>query len=696
MLRKNLLLIEDNIVNVEFFEALLINLSSEADQTHLLEFKVQHAFTLEEAEAKIRSERFDLILLDLNLPDSRGIDTFKEVHKLNTRIPIIVLTGVDDTNVAIDTVKLGAQDYLVKGKITRALLYRSISYAFQRMAVLEALKDSEERYALALRATNDGLWEWNLFEHKIYLSPRWKEILGYVDSEIGEDPSEWFDRIHPEDVDNFEKVLSDHLSGITSSIVHEHRLLSKNGTYKWIRVHGLAVFDDYGSVKKVGGSITDVTSEKLVDSLTGLPNAVLFADRLQISINRLKSDNDDQFVLLFLAIEQLKLVNNSYGVKTAEEVLLRTVNNIKSILRSSDSMGRLEGNELGIILDGKVEIWELNKVIDMIQEAVSKPIDVQNNKISLSVSVGVVYANIQYDSAEEMLTNASNALQRAILRGRASREVFDTEMRERSLSILHMEGELRGAIERDEFELYFQPILSIKSRKIEALEALLRWKKDGEYVSPTHFIPIAEESDVIIRMGAWVIDEVALSIQSWRKEGMGDIRVAINLSPRQFRNTDIVRYLEKTIRLGNIDPSLIEVEITEGMAMQNVDMTNRILGMLRNKGFGISLDDFGTGYSSLSYLKMFPITKLKFDRSFIKDLPGNKQSAAINAALIQMGHALDYSIVAEGVELNDQFDFIREHGCDYIQGFLISKPLPGDQVVKFVKNFSLSKSLSSH
>ncbi len=685
-----ILLVEDNPVNVGYLEALIANLGNDQDEVGNKIFEMVNVESLAEAVEYLEIDTFQLVLLDLTLPDSAGLDTFHKLHGLNYNIPIIVLTGVDDTNLALQAVKSGAQDYLVKGKVNKVLLYRSIVYAIERAAVLEALKESEERYSLAVEATNDGIWEWNLRKGTIYYSPRWKEILGYQDHEIKNNPDEWFNRIHPGDVDEFEDALAQHFAGDTPKLINEHRLLDKNNSYRWVRVIGKANINKEGAVINVGGSLSDITAEKLEDSLTGLPNRILFADRLEGALNRIKYNHSDNFVYLTIGLENYRTILTNFGVKTAEQLLVTVLERFRTAVKPTDTIGRIEDYVFGILLNGIDNYAALNRILDNFNVNISKNVEIEDNVISPSFSTGIVFSNTKYESAEEIIRDGNSALERAMAQGRNGREVYNPEMRQRAIEIIRMEAALRHAIEHDEFSLVFQPIMDAKTEMVVAMEALLRWEEKGkEPVSPEKFIPIAEQSDLILLIGAWVIEETSLQLQRWKKdEYLKDITIAINFSAREFQNHQMLNYLKKTLDLGSLPASKIEIEVTEGVAMNDLEYSVKIMDDINRHGFRIALDDFGIGYSSLSYLKKFPLAKLKIDRAFINELPYDSDSSAIVTALISMAHGLKYKTVAEGVENREQYDFVRKHGADLIQGYYISKPLHVDDIGAFVEKIN--------
>ena len=682
-----LLLVEDNAVNQAYLTAVIESVSKSEEKLEQGRFSVTISETLEESFVVLENQKIDIILLDLTLPDSHGLATFENIHEKKPNIPIIILTGVDDTELALKAVKLGAQDYLIKGKINKLLLYRSIQYAIQRTSILAALIESEERYSLALQATNDGIWEWNLRSNTIYYSSRWGEILGLDSQEINGTSEEWFDRIHPEDVSRVEDEIHQHLSNETPKLYSEHRLLHKNGSYIWVRVQGKAMLDQEGSVKKIAGSLIDITAERLQDSLTGLPNKALFFDRIQSVVSRLQHNGGTNFVVMILELENYKLISSNFGPQAAEYALLSAVDKISRTIRETDSLARTGASEFGIILYDNPEVVEVDKIAKEIHKLISKPLLKDGTEFSMTVSIGMVFVDKAFESATEIYRDGVTALQKALQKGRGSTEIYDSEMRTKILNILQMEGRLLRAVERHEFLLQYQPIVSLQEKKVSSFEALIRWDSGGKRINPNEFIPIAEETDMIIRMGAWVIEEATIQLQRWSYKDNIDTSVAINFSLRQFKDSDIINYLKKSLSIAKLAHEKIIVEVTESIAMNNISYSLQMLNVLNESGFTISIDDFGTGYSSLSYLKTFPINKIKIDKSFIDEVPHNPDSTAIVRAMIQMAHALSYEVVVEGIENEEQYNFCKEQGADYGQGYYISRPLDPENVSNFIKTY---------
>ena len=688
----NILIIEDNPVNSLFLETLLSKLSKSKENINRDTYIPSVVETIKEAKKKIKKENYQIIFLDLSLPDSKPKATFRSINSI-TDSPIIILTGNEETAIIIDAMKAGAADYLIKGKLYNDTIYRSIQYALERAKSLEALKVSEERYALVLEATNEGVWEWFVNEKKVYLSTRWKQILGYRDDEIGDSEQEWFSRVHPDDVERVKQEFDLHFKGTTKSIISEHRVSHQNGSYLWVRAFGKASKLKNGSVEKIAGSLSDITTEKLEDSLTGLPNKVLFMDRLQTFITRLYNGATENFVLINIELDNFKLVSY-YGAKTADTAIVTIIQRIKRNIRPNDILARSGNIEFALLLDEPCDFNEVNKLTRHLQKVISKPIEIEHFEISVSTGMGIVFSDKSYQSAREMFLDSMTALQKALTAGRGRVEIFDTKMREKAMRIVEMEGKLLRAIERCEFTLYYQPIYSIPQKKITGVEALIRWEHDNQIINPVEFIPIAEQTDMIKRLGTWVIEECMLQAQRWKMNGLSDLSISINFSGRQFADEEVIQYLVRTLKLSKMKVENFHVEVTESVAMENRDYSVKILNSLSELGFQISIDDFGTGYSSLAYLKKLPLNKLKIDKSFINEIPNDLESNAIVKALIQMSQTLQYQVIVEGVENLDQLEFVKDLGAEYIQGYYIAKPMLGDDVEGFVKNFSEKNQLS--
>ncbi len=555
----------------------------------------------------------------------------------------------------------------------------------KRKVAEEALRDSEERFSVAVRGANDGIWDWDLGQNQIYFSLRWKKMLGYSENEISDSPDEWIGRIHPDDIKQVRSDLNAHLDGFTPHFVSEHRIMHRSGAYRWVLVRGLAVRSVGKQAHRLAGSLTDITARKTTeerllhdamhDVLTGLPNRAYFLDQLRRSIQRLKRHSDYWNAVLFIDLDRFKLVNESFGHAAGDQLIIETARRLENSLRPQDTVARFGGDEFAILLDDIKLEEDAIRVADRVQIAMSQPFYLQNQEVFTSASIGIVVNIGNYERAEDLLRDSDTALYEAKANGRGRHQTFDTNMRMRNLALLQLETDLRRALERQEFEVYYMPIVSLPGGIITSLEALVRWHHpERGLILPNDFIPYAEDNGLIVPINDWVIRTACNQLKQWLPANP-TLRVSVNLSARQLQNPNLPEQFRQIITEAGIDPRALQLELTESAAMQDFDLTIRILTELSQMGVMISLDDFGMRYSSLDYLKRFPVNTIKIDKSFIWDIPDDGEDAAITRTIISVGHLLNKIVVAEGVESTRQLDFLHQHQCDAVQGFLYSEPI---------------------
>lgn len=416
------------------------------------------------------------------------------------------------------------------------------------------------------------------------------------------------------------------------------------------------------------------------DLLTNLPNRLLLRDRLGQALNR--STPTAMVALFFIGMDRFKKINESLGRESGDQVLAQVSKRLKSCFTHGEVLARLSGDEFAVLIEGTHELTTISHIANQILEQFTQPIILKDDEIYLSASIGISLYPCDGNDTKQLMTNADIALTRAKDEGRNRYQFFEAEMTRHANKFFQLENDLRKALENNELVVYYQPQINLLSRKTTGLEALVRWNHpEVGLISPLDFIPLAEECGLIVPIGEWVLRESCEQIVRWQKQGRDPITVAVNLSPLQFRQDNLVATVEKIIRETGIDPTILELEITESMIMDGIDKATSTMVELTELGLQLAIDDFGTGYSSLSYLRYFPLSKLKIDKCFIERVTSDVDDAALASSVIALAHSLNLKVVAEGIETEAQADFLRAKSCHQGQGFLFSEPLPADELV---------------
>ena len=579
----------------------------------------------------------DLVLLDIEMPGTSGLEVLKTLRQTYSpnQLPVIMVTAKVQSRDIVDALSLGANDYVTK-PIDFPVALARIKTQLSHKRMVEALRESEERYALAARGANDGLWDWNLKTNEIYFSPRWKSMLGYDEDEVGSSPEEWFKRVHPDDLPRVKEAVASHLEGRTTHCENEHRMLHQNGTYHWMLNRGLAVRDAQGKATRLAGSQTDITQGKVADALTGLPNRLLFMDRLERAVKNAGRTKDYLFAVFFLDLDRFKVINDSLGHVMGDQLLIATARRLESCLRSTDAVARLSeghtvarlgGDEFTILLDHIKHIADATRVADRLQKELALPFNLNGQEVFTTASIGIAVSATGYVRPEELLRDADTAMYRAKALGKARYELFDPAMRDVAVASLRLETDLRKAIERQEFQNFYQPIVSLATGRIVGFEALVRWRHpERGLVLPGDFILAAEESGMIVSIGQWVLREACRQMRAWQAQFpiTAPWIISVNLSTKQFKQPDLVQQIEDILRETGLESDSLKLEITESLIMDSVDSATAMLSQLKALGIQLSMDDFGTGYSSLSYLHQFPMDTLKVDRSFVSRMANER------------------------------------------------------------------------
>jgi len=545
----------------------------------------------------------------------------------------------------------------------------------------QALEDSEARFARALRGANDGIWDWDLANDRLYVSERWARMLGLNRDSLGEGSASWFARVHPDDLPGLRQAIDAHLRGSAALLNHEYRIRQRDGGYLWVQARGV-ITDG-----RMAGSQSDISQRKASehqlshaarhDPLTGLANRLRLDELLQQALQRQSRPGAREAGLLFIDLDRFKLINDSLGHAVGDRVLVEVAQRLLRCLRPGDHLARFGGDEFVVLLDDMANLADAEQVAQRMLDCLHQPLHLDGRTLVVSASIGIT-GLIAEGQAIDTLQAADLALYRAKEAGKAQYARFSSELQAAAQRRLELESALGQALERGEFSLHYQPILRIDvdpPRRI-AVEVLLRWRSGGQSVSPLQFIPALEESGQIVRVGDWVLREACRQTLAWQRDGQPWLYCSVNLSIRQLQQPGFAERVRQILAETGLAPQSLVLEITESLMMQDGAETLACLRELAAHGVRLALDDFGTGYSSLGYLKRFPLDLLKVDRSFIGKVPDDPELSAICRAIVGLGRSLGLEVVAEGVEHPEHLEFLRKEGCRFAQGFLFSPPLP--------------------
>ncbi len=632
--------------------------------------------------------RHDLVLLDVEMPGMSGLEVLSRLRtsRSQTELPVIMVTARAQSADIVEALSLGANDYITKPIDFPVALARIRTHLSYKWAVAD-LHESEERYAVAVRGANDGLWDWNVAANEVYWSPRWKALLGYEEAEIGTSPEEWLSRIHHEDVQVAKDNLNAHLARGTGHYESEHRIRHRDGSYRWMRCRGAAVMDAQGRVTRLAGSLTDITDTKVADALTGLPNRLLFVDLIERAIKRTERHPDYVFAMLVLSLDRFKIVNQSLGVLSADRLLVSVARRLQAGLRGTDvvsrdrggfTLARLGGDEFMVLLDDITNASDAVRVAERLRAALSTPFDIDGQQVFTSAVVGITVSTTGYERAEQVLQDAAIALHRAKTASKQPYELFDPAMRERAVTRLQLETDLRNAIDNQEITVLYQPIISLATGAIKGFEALARWHhRERGPVSPADFIPIAEDTGLIRPLGRAVLAESCRRMAEWQRR-FGHLApgfMCVNVSAGQLGEYDLAAEVATILAETGLAPSRLKLEITESAFLGDISRAEATLANLQSMGVEWSIDDFGTGYSSLSYLHRLQANTVKVDRSFVSRMGVDATGSEMVRAIVALALNLGMDVVAEGVENLEQMVALQTLGCAHAQGFYFSRPI---------------------
>ncbi|MGD1807529.1 putative bifunctional diguanylate cyclase/phosphodiesterase [Dapis sp. BLCC M126] len=587
----NVLLIEDNPGDV----FLILEMLRLANTTKFIVTQVER---LEEGLTQLQKHKFEVILLDLNLPDSRGIETVISINQQAPHTPIIVLTVINSKELGIEAVREKAQDFLIKEQVSTAFLVRSIYYAIERKhsetEILSQKQQLEQRIAIQIQELNQLQQELN---HLIHQRQNIEEELLY------------------------------------------------NASH---------------------------------DSLTNLQNRAWFIEQLSHVLEIAKRDATYFFSILLIDINRFQVLNASLGYPTGDQILIQFANLLKTIIRTEDSVARCGGDEFAILVENSKSCEEGIRLAQRIQETLQSPFHFDQQEVIISVSIGIVCDCNVYESGENILRDAHLAMREAKESSQVDYAIFNQDIHSYTLKRLELEQDLQQSFKRQEFLLYYQPIISLTNQKFVGFETLLRWQHTQKgFISPGQFIPIAEETGLIVEIDDWVFTNACLQLKAWQENfpQARDIVLSINLSARQLNDSSLTNKIQQILTKTQVSGKNIKLEITETTLMENAVKAVEILSELQQLNIKLSMDDFGTGYSSLSYLQRLPLNSLKIDRSFVNQMDNSQEDLEIVRAIISLAHTLEMELIAEGIETAAQLDILQSLGCEYGQGYFLSYPL---------------------
>lgn len=656
-------------------------------------FHVSSASTLADGLLRIEQEGVEAILIDLVLPDSEGIDSFDKLFAAARHTPILTLCTLEEEGDSKKAVQRGAQGWLSKGYFENSLVPQSLQNVIERMKVEQALYVEQARAEITLNSIGDAVVSANTDGCVDYLNVAAEKVIGWQRNHA-------FGRPISEVLTIIDSGTGRRIRNPIEHVLHSDQdyhligdavLINRHGVHIPIEDSAAPIHDWDGKLVGAVMVFRDISYNVALSSemrhlaqhdfLTNLPNRVLLNDRITQAIALSRRSNTYP-VLLFLDLDKFKHINDSLGHVVGDRLLQAVSARLVDCVRASDTVSRHGGDEFIVLLAGERRPQDAATTAEKILDALSQSFQIDDQDLYTSTSIGISVFSIDGMDAAELIKNADTAMYHAKERGRNNYQFFRHDMNTRAMERQRVESSLRRALEYSEFLLHYQPKVDLETGRITGVEALLRWQHpEWGIVLPDRFISIAEECGLIIPIGRWVLHEACAQAVRWRNAGISLVSIAVNISAVEFRHREFFDHVLSVFETTGVDPACLQLELTESVLMHDVASTANLLAKFKTMGVQIAVDDFGTGYSSLSYLNQFPIDVLKIDQSFVKAIDaGMANNGAIVSAVIDMGKNLHQRVIAEGVEDEDQFDFLKVHRCNEGQGFWFSRPVSAAQM----------------
>jgi diguanylate cyclase (GGDEF)-like protein/PAS domain S-box-containing protein len=665
-----------------------------------------------EAIACLDQKDYDLVLLDLQMPYVNGHDVMRHIKQSSMNTSIIVVSGETSFEAARDACTQGAYDFLRKPYATDELMI-TVNNALnekklekQNKLIQSQLRESERLHRYLVNTSPDIIYILDQDGHFTFINERVETLLGYDQNELV--GKHYSILVHQKDIEVARYVFNERRVGDRASRNVELRLKCKDdSTQRFfdtrtlpIELSSMGIYQNENSPKKktylgTYGVARDITERKMAeetinfqayhDLLTNLPNRALLRDRLSLAITQAKRE-EEMLAVMFLDLDRFKNINDSLGHVIGDELLQQVSTRLKSCIREGDTLARFGGDEFTLLLPKIARGNEdVSKIAEKINEVLKEPFMIDNNELYVSASIGISIYPRDGTNMDSLIKHADIAMYHVKDSGKNNYRFYSTDMTTPYFQNLSLETGIRKALDKDEFHLMYQPQINIKTGEIVGVEALLRWNHpEHGQITPAEFIPFAEETGMIVEIGHWVLRSACAELKRWRDAGLPEIRMSINMSARQLAEKTVVKHIASLLRDYGLPGHCLEIEITENTIMSDMDSVVHKLKELSKRGIYIAIDDFGTGYSSLSYLHKLPIQTLKIDRAFIKEVNMKHAGNSIINTIVAMAKGLNLNVIAEGVETQQQLDYLQEIDCSEAQGFLFGKPLTADVIAQLL------------
>jgi len=690
------LLIEDNSGDARLLREMFREQGSHTTE-------LTHVGSMSEAEKHLAERQVDVILLDLGLPDAEGLGAVRRARGAAPRVPLVVLTGLDDESLAAQALQEGAQDYLIKGQIETRGLLRALRYAIERQIMEEALFVEKERAQVTLNSIGDAVICTDISGNVTFLNVVAEKMTGWLWQEAASRPVAEVFRVLDAMTRETAPIPTAMARGQSQSMQCSSNcvLMRRDGLEIPIEDSVAPIHDREGQATGAVVVFRDVSVARAMslqmahsaqhDFLTGLPNRMLLNDRVSQAI-ALAPRHMNKVAVLFLDLDGFKHINDSLGHLIGDKLLQSIAKRLVDCVRGSDTVSRQGGDEFVVLLSDVEQPADASITARRMLQAVAEVHSIDQNDVHVTTSIGVaVYPDDGLD-AETLIKNADTAMYQAKENGRQSYQFFKPAMYARAVERQFIEEGLRRGMERREFSLHYQPRISLRTGEVVGAEALIRWTHPIRGpIAPAQFIRVAEDCGLILPIGNWVLREACRQARAWIDAGLPLGTVAVNISPVEFRDVSFLEGVFAILKETGLDPRSLELELTESVLMKGSEPTDSIIRALRGRGVQLAVDDFGTGYSSLSYLRKFPISALKIDESFVRQITMTPDKGTIVTAVISMGRSLGLRVVAEGVETQEELAFLQAHQCDEAQGYYFSPPVPSEQFAKLLASEDTSK-----